>query len=76
MSTPLAQHPAAASLASLAQALHRAAAALDAWLLARRKGTADDVALTAMSDRELRDIGLDPGYVKGSGQDDWVRDWS
>lgn len=76
MNTYVTHHPAAASLAWLAQALHGAAQRLDAWLLGRRKSADDEATLVGMSARELRDIGLDPSYAKNDGQGDWVRDWS
>jgi hypothetical protein len=39
---------------------------LDAWLAARAKSIADSEALAAMSERELRDIGLDPARIHGA----------
>jgi uncharacterized protein YjiS (DUF1127 family) len=52
--------------------LHRAARALDTWLAARAKSREDAQALESMSDRELRDIGLDPGRINNVR---WERDW-
>ena len=52
--------------------LHVSARALDAWLAARAKSREDALALESMSDRELRDIGLDPGRINNA---PWERDW-
>jgi len=52
--------------------LHLWARALDRWLAARDKARDDAYALEAMSDRELRDIGLDPGRINNA---QWPRDW-
>jgi uncharacterized protein YjiS (DUF1127 family) len=52
--------------------LHWAARALDTWLGARAKSREDALALELMSDRELRDIGLDPGRINNAR---WERDW-
>jgi len=48
---------------------------VDAWLDLRRKSAAHSEALCAMSARELRDIGLDPGLACAPEADAWVRDW-
>jgi uncharacterized protein YjiS (DUF1127 family) len=65
MDTQMTGHPAVAWMASLGRTLQsgatgvRAAAMrLDAWLATRARRTDDLAALDAMSDRELRDIGL------------------
>jgi uncharacterized protein YjiS (DUF1127 family) len=52
--------------------LHGSARALDSWLAARAKAHDDAHALEAMSERELRDIGLDPGRINNA---QWPRDW-
>jgi uncharacterized protein YjiS (DUF1127 family) len=52
--------------------LQRAARRMDAWLGARAKSRADALALEAMTDRELRDIGIDPARVHPM---PWTRDW-
>jgi uncharacterized protein YjiS (DUF1127 family) len=52
--------------------LQLAARALDIWLAARAKSRDDALALESMSDRELRDIGLDPGRINNAR---WERDW-
>ena len=65
----------AVSLASIAHMLRSAAWRLDAWLAARTKAEHDSRALVAMSERELRDIGIDPVRL-GTMPDRWTRDWS
>jgi uncharacterized protein YjiS (DUF1127 family) len=79
----VARHAAAGWVWKLAQVMHAVAASLrnlalhlDAWLLARHQAAADDQALEAMSERELRDIGIDPARVHGSAQRAWARDWA
>ncbi len=62
-------------LAGLARRLRSAARLLDAWLAARAKAEDDNRALVAMSERELRDIGIDPVRL-GTMPDRWTRDWS
>lgn len=76
------RHPVAAGVSSLARGLAafarvlgRAAERLDAWFAARAKARADGIALLAMSERELKDIGIDPGRI-GAGPETWRRDWS
>ena len=64
--------PAAALIAQLGLWLIRASRTLDAWLAARAKARDDSLALEAMSERELRDIGIDPGRVRSA---EWSRDW-
>ena len=66
---------AAEALRAGADALHRSAQRLDAWLAARAKSSDDRDALRAMSERELRDIGLDPARVHGPAEP-WLRDWA
>ena len=63
----------AAFLSKAGTWLHGAARALDTWLAARTKSREDARALELMSDRELRDIGLDPGRINNGR---WERDWS
>ncbi|HTP97832.1 MAG TPA: DUF1127 domain-containing protein [Casimicrobiaceae bacterium] len=65
MDTQLTGHPATAWMASLGQTLQSGATGvrsvamrLDAWLATRARRGDDLAALAAMSDRELRDIGL------------------
>ena len=53
--------------------LQRAARRLDTWLGARAKAREDAQALDAMTDRELRDIGIDPARVHPV---QWARDWT
>ena len=53
----------------LQQSAHR----IDAWLAARAKSREDSLALEAMTDRELRDIGIDPARVNPV---PWTRDWT
>lgn len=52
--------------------LHLSARRLDGWLAARARSREDASILAAMSDRELRDIGLDPSRAD---QAQWVGDW-
>lgn len=76
------RHPAAAALVHLAGSLSAAAGVLrssarrlDAYFGARAKAQDDSLALIAMSERELRDIGIDPVRL-GTLPDRWTRDWS
>jgi len=66
---------AAAILRAGADALHGNAQRLDAWLAARAKASDDRDALCAMSERELRDIGIDSACVHGPAQPS-LRDWA
>lgn len=75
------RHPMAAGVLHLAQWLAGAAVALgriglqlDGWFAAQAKARDDSTALQAMSERELRDIGLDPARV-GLQPAAWNRDW-
>lgn len=61
-------------LIAVARVLRRTAERLDAWFAARAKARADSVALLAMSERELRDIGIDPARI-GADPQAWRRDW-
>ncbi len=65
MTSYVARHAPAAALALAGDALHGVARRLDAWLAARARSIEDSRALAAMSERELRDIGLDPARVRG-----------
>ncbi len=62
----------AAFMAGLGLWLIRSSRTLDAWLAARAKARDDSFVLEAMSERELRDIGIDPGRVRAA---EWTRDW-
>jgi len=62
----------AAFMSSLSGWLARSGQRMDAWLAARAKARDDSLLLEAMSDRELRDIGIDPGRVHSA---PWTRDW-
>ncbi|MFO1303280.1 MAG: hypothetical protein U1F54_06080 [Burkholderiales bacterium] len=74
MSVTVTRHaPAAAIVAQLGLWLVRSSRVLDAWLASRAKGRDDSLALEAMSERELRDIGIDPARIRPA---DWSRDWS
>jgi len=53
--------------------LQRTARGMDAWLAARGKVREDAQSLEGMTDRELRDIGIDPARVHPA---PWVRDWT
>ena len=81
MSTYIARHAAATliwktadTLHAGAEALHAYAQRLDAWLAERAKSADDRSALQAMSERELRDIGVDPARVRGP--EHCLRDWA
>lgn len=63
----------AAFMAVLGLWLIRTSRSLDAWLARRAKSRDDSAALEAMSARELRDIGIDPGRIHSV---EWTRDWS
>ena len=70
MSSHLIRHPGAAALYGAAEWLHAgarglkaAARKLDAWLLTRQAAARARYELCTMSDRELRDIGLDRADV-------------
>jgi uncharacterized protein YjiS (DUF1127 family) len=52
--------------------LRRSARRMDAWLAARERARQDSQSLEAMTDRELRDIGIDPARVHSP---PWTRDW-
>ena len=66
----------AAAMVACAAALRSGARRLDAWTLAREKAAADRDALLAMSERELRDIGIDASQIRAATNDHRVRDWS
>ena len=53
--------------------LQRTARRLDAWLAARSKAREDAQSLEAMTDRELRDIGIDPARIHPA---PWAKDWT
>ncbi|MFO1311138.1 MAG: hypothetical protein U1F41_03635 [Burkholderiales bacterium] len=73
MSATLARNaPAAALIAGLGLWLVRTSRTLDAWLASRAKARDDSLALESMSERELRDIGIDPGRIRPA---EWTRDW-
>lgn len=76
-----ARHPAAAGVMAVARALTACAHTLrdagehlDAWLAARNKARRDSTLLEGMSERELRDIGLDAARL-GVRADSWRGDW-
>lgn len=62
----------AAFMSALCGWLARSAQRMDAWLVARAKARDDSLLLDAMSERELRDIGIDPARVHPA---PWTRDW-
>ena len=67
------RHSAAAFIWKAGTWLQHYARRMDAWLAARAKSREDSQALDAMNDRELRDIGIDPGRIHPA---PWVRDWT
>jgi uncharacterized protein YjiS (DUF1127 family) len=66
----------ASGLVACAAAVRRNAQRLNAWTLARDKAADDHYALLAMSERELRDIGIDASQIRAVTKGDWVRDWA
>lgn len=64
----------AAALVAFAHALRRAALAADAWLAHRARAADDQALLAAMSERELHDIGIAPGYRRDVAASAWTRD--
>lgn len=81
MNTPLAFAPSTAAprplrsfFADASRVLCAFAAAIDAWLERRRRAANDAAALTGMSDRDLKDIGIDRGFVQSVADGSWVRD--
>lgn len=75
------RHPLAAGvmrlaywLGQVALALRRAGMHLDGWFATRAKARQDSALLQGMSERELRDIGVDPARLGVRG-DAWTRDW-
>jgi len=82
MTTYIARHPLAAVLVGLGNVLHDGAAALrtlgqqvDGWLLHRRRAAADRHELVRMSDRELRDIGVDRASIEPIVNGAWLREY-
>lgn len=82
MQTYVARYAAAAWVWKVGLALHAGSAwlgaiaqRLDARLAARDRAAADAAALCAMSERELRDIGIDRGFIGRAAGDAWARDW-
>ena len=67
------RHAPAAFMFKAGTWLQVAARKMDAWLAARAKAREDGLALEAMSDRELRDIGIDPARVHPMPM---TRDWT
>ena len=75
------RHPMAAGVLRLAYwlghgalAMRHAGMQLDAWLATRAKARDDSNTLQGMSERELRDIGLDSARL-GLQTPAWTRDW-
>lgn len=67
------RHAPAAFIWKAGKWLQHSARRMDAWLAARAKSREDSQSLDAMSDRELRDIGIDPARVHPA---PWVTDWT
>jgi uncharacterized protein YjiS (DUF1127 family) len=66
------RYPSALVVWKAGQWLQWAARRMDAWLAARAKARDDAQCLQAMSERELRDIGIDPARVRAP----WTGDWT
>lgn len=65
-------HGIARAMESGSRTLGAVALRVDAWLEARRRAAAARIDLARMSDRELRDIGLDRGQIDAVA-DGWSR---
>ena len=66
-----------ASSGAIHDVLNRVRAVLlriDAWLRARQRVTRDRGELARMSDRDLLDIGIDPGSVRPTRDHHWLTD--
>jgi uncharacterized protein YjiS (DUF1127 family) len=81
MNAFVSHHPAALALEALgrslafgARAARRTAAGLDRWIAHRRRAACDLDALSAMSERELSDIGLSRGFLMQVAAGSWSRD--
>ena len=68
-----ASHRSAAFLYALAHNLGAAAKRLDSWLEVRRRATTTRRALSEMTDRELRDIGLTRFDIEDVATGNWPR---
>ena len=75
MAAYVARYSTAALVVRAADILYATAQRLDGWLASRAKATDDNLALQAMSERELRDIGIDPARVHG-GVPIRLNDWA
>ncbi len=82
MATPIHSAAAAAplrappsALIDAMNALRRVAQSIDAWLDARERAAADRDLLARMSDRELKDIGIDRGSASAVAEGAWKRDY-
>jgi len=61
-------------LRSFKAAMDRIRWMADRWLEASRRAAADADALSAMSERELRDIGIERVRVSVAAESEWMRD--
>jgi len=82
MHTHFVRHPSAVLLAAIgsglqaaARVVHGVASRLDRWLIGRQRAAADRTALAAMSERELRDIGIGHASIDAVARLEWVRDF-
>ena len=82
MTTYIARHPLAAVLVGLGNVLHDGAAVLrtfgqdvDGWIAHRRRAAADRHELVRMSDRELRDIGVNRACIEPIANGVWMREY-
>lgn len=64
----------ALAIALGARAIRRHARNLDAWLAARKRAAQDRRDLSAMSERELADIGISRSSVDAAANGIWSRD--
>jgi uncharacterized protein YjiS (DUF1127 family) len=56
------------------QRIHDLVCRLHAWLDARKRAADDGAALATMSERELRDIGIDRASIDAVASGRWTRD--
>jgi uncharacterized protein YjiS (DUF1127 family) len=72
--TAASMSPFSAASSGPMQSLRALALRLDAWLGARKRADEDRQALDAMSDRELKDIGIPRASVSPAASGAWMRD--
>ncbi len=60
--------------AGLPRRLDAIVAGIDAWITARRRAVDDREKLASMSDRELRDIGVERSAIDAAASGAWMRE--